>query len=89
MQEQGGHMVGQLVILVAVVAAHMLGYELFLVIDQKPVGKPFQGELARRILTRDRVTVAIDQDAELTIDPDGVRDWTFYIFELNSRPRMA
>jgi len=73
-QEQGGHVVGQLVILVAVVAAHRLGYELFLVINQEPVGKPFQGELARRILTRDRVTVAIDLDAELTVDPDGVRD---------------
>jgi hypothetical protein len=52
-QEQGRHMVGQLVVLIAVVTAHMLGDQLLLLINQEPVGEPFQGELAGRILAGD------------------------------------
>jgi len=40
-QEQGLHMVRQLIILVPVIAANMLGDQLVLVIDQETVRKPF------------------------------------------------
>ena len=77
MQQQGRDVVGQLVILVAVVAAHMLGHQLVLVINQEPVGEAFQGELAGGILAGNRVTVAVHLDAELAVDPDGFQDGRF------------
>ena len=40
-QQQGRHMVRQLVILVAVVTAHMLGNQFLLVVNQEPIGEPF------------------------------------------------
>ena len=73
-QEQGGDVVGQLVILVAVVTAHMLGHQLVLVIDQEPVGVAFQGQRAGGILAGNRIAVAIDLETELAVDPDRFRD---------------
>ena len=71
-QEQGRDVVGQLVILVAVVAAHMLGHQLLPVINQEPVGMPLEGELARGVLAGNRVAVAVHFNAELAVDSDGV-----------------
>src|SRR6516162_5536992 len=64
-------MVGQLVILMAVVAAHVLGHQSILVIEQQPISKALQGEFAGGILTGNGVAIGIDPDAELTVDPDG------------------
>jgi hypothetical protein len=59
-QEQGLNMIGQLVILVAIITADMFGYQIHPVIDQEPVGKPFQGEFAGGMLARNRVRVSVD-----------------------------
>ena len=76
-QKQWRNVIRQLVILVAVVAAHMLGHELVLVIDQKPVGEPLQDEFVGGVLAGDRITITLYFDTELAADPDAFDDRRF------------
>src|SRR6266498_1312558 len=73
-QQQRLDMIRQLVVLVAVVAANMFGYKVHSVMNQEPIRKPFQSKLARGVLAGDRVSVSVDFDAELAVDPNGVND---------------
>src|SRR6266516_183071 len=58
-QEQGLNMIGQFVILVAIITADMFGYQVHSVINQEPVGQPFQVEFAGGILASNRVIVFV------------------------------
>ena len=76
-QEQGLNMIGQFVILVAIITADMFGYQVHSVINQKSVGQPFQGEFAGGILARNRVSVSVDFDAELVVHAGRLNDGRF------------
>ena len=52
-------------------------YQVHPVIDQEPVGKPFQGEFAGGILARNRVSVSVDFNAELAVHAGRLNDGRF------------